>query len=108
MKSLLKQILPLFAALAIFLLTTNEFIVTGVIALMIVATFLIHREQGEWKVVVLGIILGIVFELAGDAVYQAQYWESATLLSIPLWLPLMWGYGFIFIRRIGNILVKKS
>ncbi|MBI2665201.1 hypothetical protein HYX12_01100 [Candidatus Woesearchaeota archaeon] len=100
------QLIPLFLVLAIFLITQNEVYVTLGIIILIGASFSIKYYQKEWKVLLFGIVLGFLFEMGGDLVYKAQYWESASLFGIPMWLPLMWGYGFIFIRRIGNILVK--
>lgn len=101
------QLVPLFLVLLIFLITQNEWLVTLGIVVLICLSFAIKYTKNEWKVVVLGAVLGFLFEMAGDYIYQAQYWENASLFGIPVWLPLMWGYGFIFIRRIGNILVKK-
>ena len=106
--SILFQIAPLFLVLAVFIFTQHELIVTLCIAAMILGSFSIRYYAGEWKVLILGMLLGFTFEILGDLIYKAQYWENASLLGIPLWLPLMWGYGFIFIRRIGNMLVKPG
>ena len=100
------QLIPLFLVLVIFFFTQNEWLVTLGIVVLITISFLIKYYKNEWRVLLFGIILGFLFEIAGDLVYQAQYWENASLFGIPVWLPLMWGYGFIFIRRIGNILTK--
>ena len=105
--NVLIQLLPLFLVLGLFLFTQKElFIVIGMV-LLIGLSFAIKYYANEWKLLLAGIILGFVFEIGGDLIYKAQYWNNASLFGIPFWLPLMWGYGFIFIRRIGNILVKK-
>jgi general stress protein CsbA len=107
-ENVLFQILPLFLVLFIFVFTQNEFFVTAGIIFLITLSFMIKYYKKEWKVLVFGVILGIIFELGGDLIYKAQYWENASFFGIPIWLPLMWGYGFIFIRRIGNFLVKNK
>lgn len=107
-ESLVFQLVPLFLVLVIFFFTQNEYAVTAGILVLLTATFAIKYYSDEWKVLLLGIILGFTFEIAGDLIYQAQFWENASLFGIPIWLPLMWGYGFIFIRRIGNILTKTK
>ena len=103
---LLLQFGSLFLVLFIFLFTTHELYVLFGVLVLIVLTFLIRYDANEWKVLLTGICLGILFEIAGDAVYKVQFWENGSFFGIPLWLPFMWGYGFICIRRIGNILVK--
>ncbi len=107
-ESILLQLIPLFLALTIFLFTQKELYVTTGIIILILISFKIKYYEGEWKVLLFGIITGLLFEIAGDAIYKLQYWEKASLMGIPLWLPLMWGYGFVFIRRVGNLLVKKE
>jgi len=101
------QIIPLFLMLIIFLLTQKELFVSLGVILLIGITLLIHYEKNEWKVILLGIILGIAFELGGDLIYKAQYWDQGSFLGIPYWLPIMWGYGFLLIRRIGNKIIKQ-
>jgi len=100
------QLTPLFFVLIVFFFTQNELYVTLWVIILIVLTFYIKYYKNEWKVFLFGTITGFLFEIGGDLIYKAQYWENASLLGIPVWLPLMWGYGFIFIRRIGNLLVK--
>lgn len=108
-KDLLIQLIPLFFAFIIFLFTKNEILITIGIIILILITFKIKHYPGEWKLVLTGIILGFLFETIGDTIYKLQYWESATLLGLfPIWLPLLWGYGFIFIRRIGNFITKTK
>ncbi len=102
------QLIPLFLVLVIFFFTTKEVYVTFWIIFLIGLSFAIKYHRQEWKVLVFGITLGFLFEVVGDFIYKAQYWENASLFGIPLWLPLMWGYGFIFIRRIGNILTEDK
>jgi TctA family transporter len=106
--NILFQLIPLFLVLGIFLVTQREVYVTIGILFLIGLSFAIKYYKKEWKVLLLGMILGFLFEMAGNFVYKAQYWNNASLFGIPIWLPLMWGYGFIFIRRIGNILVKRN
>lgn len=85
----------------------NEWITSATIILFLIINFKwIEYEQHEWKVFLIGVIIGIIAEIGGDLVYKLQYWENGSFFGIPLWLPLLWGYGFIFIRRVGNQIIN--
>ena len=103
--SLFFQLIPLFLVQFIFFFTQDEITVILVMLLMLGLSFLIKYEKNEWILFIFGVILGLHFEIGGDLIYSVQNWENAHFLSIPLWVPVIWGYGFIFIRRIGNRLI---
>jgi hypothetical protein len=93
-----------FVTLAMF---ESEIISSIILLLFIIITFTIKHNHREWLLVLIGIILGIVFEVGGDLIYKLQYWNSGMLFGLPLWLPLLWGFGFLIIHRVGAIIVKK-
>jgi len=85
----------------------NELISTAILLACIIITFSVGRHKREWLLFIVGTALGILFEIGGDLVYKLQYWEEASLFGIPYWLPLLWGFGFIIIYRIGAMIVEK-
>lgn len=107
-KDLIPNIAVLFSLLFIYIFTTDEIIVSFWLLFVLVAGFLVRYDKGEWKLLLLGIVLGTILELGGDVFNKVQYWEQGNFFGIPLWLPLMWGIGFIYIRRIGNIIIIKK
>ncbi len=100
------QLIPLFFLLFISLFTKNEFLISIILIGMLLITFKIKYYKNEWKIFLFGIIIGFLFELTGSIIYKLQYWEQGTLFGMPIWLPLFWGYGFVFIRRIGNLIAR--
>jgi len=101
-----KQTLPLIIFPVVLIITQNEIAISAGLILMTAITFWMSYEKEEYKVFLLGLILGLIMEVGGDAIYKMQYWETGSLFGIPLWLPLLWAYGFIIIRRIGNLIIK--
>ena len=93
-----------FATLPVF---RNEQISTITILTIIIISLLIKHNHREWLLAVIGIILGLIFEIAGDAIFKVQYWQTDSIIGIPLWLPLLWGFTFIIIYRLGSVIVKK-
>ena len=86
----------------------DEIIFTGAIILILLINFKIKYYKNEWALFFLGLVLGFFIEIILGLFYRMQYWENPTLLGVPIWLPLAWGYAFVFIRRIGNAIIKNK
>jgi len=104
-KNLIRDIISLIIFPIIFLITQNEFIISGFILFLAFIAFKIKYHKNEIKLFTIGIFLGIIMEIGGDLIFKMQYWDNASFFGIPIWLPLLWGYAFVFIRRIGNHIV---
>jgi len=98
-------LLLFFASLEIF---KSEVISTLILIACIVITFQIKHYDKEWLLLIVGIIIGVAFEIGGDLIYKLQYWEMSSFFGLPYWLPLLWGLGFIIIHRIGSMIVKNK
>jgi hypothetical protein len=75
-------------------------------ALTLCVLLFIRRESGEVHLFAVGVFLALVIEVGLGLVARSQHWEHASLLGVPYWLPLIWGYGFVVIRRAGNLIVR--
>jgi hypothetical protein len=75
-------------------------------ALALCALLYIRRESGELHLFAFGLLLALIIEVGLGLVARSQHWEHASLLGVPYWLPLIWGYGFVVIRRVGNLIVQ--
>ena len=102
-------ILLLFLVLGFLLIwfVKNELVASLGVMVLLVLNFLVKYYKGEWLLFIVGVIIGFLIEVGLSTIYKMQYWEQGSFLKIPLWLPLTWGYGFVFIRRIGDLIVKK-
>jgi hypothetical protein len=105
--SVIKELLPLGALLIFIFFFRTEIAITILAIIGIVITFFMCYNKNEYIVLIFGFIMGLVFEIIGN-VWLGQNWPEASFFTIPLWLPVAWGYGFIVIRRIGNILVGAN
>lgn len=76
-----------------------------ILAVVLCALLLLRRVPGEAHLFALGLVLALVIELGLGLVARTQHWDHASLFGIPFWLPLMWGYGFVVMRRVGNLIV---
>lgn len=103
---ILMQLLPVFILLILFAFVKNEIWDAVLIIFVMLAVFKIKYYKNEIYVFIFGFLLGILLELFGSFVLKFQMWNA--IFTMPLWLPLAWGYGFVLIRRIGNIIADKK
>jgi len=96
-----KDLVWFFLVLAVLPTHREGLICLGVVAVVAFAFWRRYYPR-EWLLFGIGSALGLVFELGGDAIYKLQSWSEGSLFGIPMWLPLFWGLGFVFIRRFGN------
>lgn len=57
-----------------------------------------------WRLFLLGLMSGLIIELGLGYISRSQFWLNTKYLPIPVWLPLAWGFGFVLIYKIGNLL----
>ena len=86
----------------------DELIFTVTILAILLINFKIKYYKNEWALFFVGLVLGFFIEVVLGLVYRMQYWENPTLLGVPIWLPIVWGYAFVFIRRIGNAIIENK
>lgn len=82
----------------------NEIFLTIVMALISLALF-VKYEKGEIYLYIIGLFGGLFIEVGLGQVNRLQHWENASFFGVPYWLPLVWGFGFVLIRRVGNSVV---
>ena len=107
-RHLFVELLPLAVGFTLEPFIHGEVQFTAVIIAILIISLAIRYNEGEWKLFVLGLLLGFFVEVLSGLIYRMQYWKNASLLGVPYWLPIFWGYGFIFIHRIGNAVVGRS
>jgi hypothetical protein len=74
---------------------------------MIVYSFLLSYRPGEFALLLFGLILGLFIEVGLGLIIRTQHWKYASFFGVPYWLPLMWGYGFVVIHRLGELILSR-
>lgn len=85
-------------------LINNEMFLT-ILSIVFSVVLLLRREPGEVLLFFVGFATGLIIEVGLGMVTRTQHWENASLFGVPYWLPVIWGYGFVVMRRIGNLIV---
>lgn len=84
----------------------HEVIISLWMVILVFICFVLEYHPREWILFAMGIIFGIIIEIGGGIMYKLQYWQSGMFFGIPLWLPIAWGFVFMFVRRLGNFIVN--
>lgn len=92
---------------ALLFLTVQTFYQWSEISLTLLAlaaaaiSFLPGFHRGEGALFTLGILYGVIVEVVLGLFHRQQVWLDASLYGVPLWLPIIWGIGFIYIGRLA-------
>ena len=86
-------------------LVKNEYLLSLLYIAVILISFKIKYVKNEYKIFIAGFILMIIFEFIFISTGVETFIRNS-LFGMPLWLPFLWGYGFVAIRRVGEYLIK--
>ena len=67
----------------------------------IAITWILLYRKGEFLLLFLGVLCGALVEIGLRYFGFQQVWNNASLFGVPYWLPLVWGFGFVVITRLG-------
>jgi len=101
-------VVPLALFLVFFIFKTfanmSELTLTIIALLFCALIFKVKTHKNEYKVFLLGLIIGSFIEIILGLISRKQFWDDASLFGIPFWLPITWAIGFVVITRVGMTL----
>lgn len=85
-------------------LVADDYLLAGIYAAIILAAFAIRRERYDITVCAFGLVIMILSELLFVSTGVETFVRNSLWGVMPVWLPLLWGYGFVAIKRSVRIL----
>lgn len=107
MKNILKlfiNAIPVLIMIALIPVVANDYLLTIAYLAIISLAFTAKRERNDGKIFIAGFVLMIVFEYLFVTTGVEVFIRNSLFGLMPLWLPLLWGYGFVAIKRGVKIL----
>ena len=83
---------------------SNDYVLTLIYIVIIAATFLLKRTPNDLFIFMFGFLIMIVFEYLFISTGVETFNRNTLFGFMPLWLPFLWGYGFVAIKRSLEIL----
>lgn len=97
------ETLPILLGIILsYLLWRNSMLLFLVYLILTVGLILWRRDKKEFIIFGYGILIGFIVETIGTQISGYQSFTEPDFLGIPLWLPIVWGYGFVAMKRIGD------
>lgn len=98
------NVLPALVMIGLIPVVPNDYVLTGIYVLIILAALAIKRSHNDWLVMIFGFLIMTVFEYLFVRTGVETFGRNSLLGLMPLWLPFLWAYGFIAIKRAVEIL----
>lgn len=101
------NILPIVLMILLIPLIKNDYILSGVYFGIIILSLLIKREKKDIFFFVFGFVALTISEYLFVSTGVETFIRNSLFNIMPLWLPILWGYVFIAMKRTINIINSK-
>lgn len=85
-------------------LVQNDYLLAVLDLLVIAIALFIKQERHEISIFVLGFFIMIIFEFFFVSTGVETFVRHSLFGIMPLWLPVLWAYGFVAIKRGAEII----
>lgn len=96
--------IPIIIMIALIPFIANDYLLSAIYTVIIVAALAIKRNRNDILVLVFGFFLMIIAEYFFISTGVETFKRSTLFGLMPLWLPFLWAYGFIAIKRAIEVL----
>lgn len=105
-KAIFLNALPVLIMVGIIPLISNDYVLTFIYIAIIVLALAIKTEKNDLLIFFFGFCIMIVSEYLFISTGVETFERKSLFGLMPLWLPFLWGYGFVAIKRAVKILDK--
>ena len=96
--------IPIILMIGLIPFIENDYLLAGIYLLFIALLMCIKSERNDWLALVFGIIAITISEFFFVSTGVETFLRNSLFGLMPLWLPLLWGYAFVTIKRSLRIL----
>jgi|SRR3989344_7137517 len=98
---------PVLVMIGLIPLISNDYNLFLVYAVIIAISFFVKREKNDLAVFISGFFIMAIFESLFVRTGVETFSRNTLFNLMPLWLPLLWAYGFVAIKRAINIIDSR-
>lgn len=97
------NLFPLFLMILLILFVKNDYFLTIIYISIIGVAFALHYKKKEWVILVGGMILSIFLEYILVSIGTEAFHRNSLFGIMPLWLPFLWGYSLVVMKRLFHL-----
>lgn len=97
---------PVILMIALIPIIKNDYLLTGVDVLIIAISFSIKYQLKDYVFFGFGFIIMIISEYLFVSTGVETFIRDTLFGLMPLWLPFLWAYAFVVMKRSINIIDK--
>jgi len=96
--------IPIIIMIGLIPFVTNDYLLTAIDVAIIVVALTIKRNKNDILVLVFGFFIMVVAEYIFVSTGVETFRRNTIFGLMPLWLPFLWAYGYVAIKRAIEIL----
>ena len=94
--------------IGLIVIVKNDYILAGIYLFIIAASLIIKYQAKDYLFFIFGFVLMIFAEILFVSTGVEEFVRNSFFGLMPIWLPVLWGYAFVVIKRVIVILNKSS
>jgi hypothetical protein len=98
-KKILINALPVLLMIGLIPIIVNDYWLTLIYICIILVSLIVTKEKNDLIIFIFGFFIMIISEYLFISTGVETFQRNSLLGLMPLWLPFLWGYGFIVIKR---------
>ena len=96
--------LPVLLMIGLIPFVSNDYVLTLLYILIITIALVLKRTPNDLPILAFGFMIMTVSEYLFISTGVETFTRNSLFGLMPLWLPFLWGYGFVVIKRSVGIL----
>ena len=107
-KKIFLNCIPILAMMALIPLVSNDYVLTLLHVIIIGIAFSIYRRKYDVTAFIVGFVLMTVAEYLFIRTGVETFARDSLFGVMPLWLPFLWGYGFVSMKHIVQVISRPE
>jgi len=100
--------IPTLIMIGLIPLVANDYLLVGLYLVIIIIALSIKRTPLDLTALIAGLVLMTFAEYLFVSTGVETFTRNSLFGIMPLWLPVLWAYGFVAIKRIVYIMGAKG
>lgn len=93
------NVVPILVMIGLISVVRDDYLLTVVYIGIILISFFVKKEKGDIFIFIFGFFVMILSEMVFVSTGVETFIRNTLFGLMPLWLPFLWGYGFVAIKR---------